>query len=169
MEIKETLLGIVIAILLTMTVSYGINTFYEKPAYEDFCPRIYEKNNETSCENAGGIWINNTKNNSSGAPKRLNKCNLPEGCSEKYEKAREEYSRNVFLIALPLGIAIIILGAAVFGLEFIGAGLMGGGILTILYGITNYWRYSEDILKFVVSFTGLTIIILFSYWLAKRK
>ena len=169
MGIKEVILGIVIAILLAMTIGYGINTFYEKPEYRDFCPNVYDKYNESSCESAGGTWLNDSKNNQTNVPRALNRCKEPEGCSEEYNKAREKYSRNIFLITLPLGIAIVIIGAAVFGLEFIGAGLMGGGVLTILYGVTSYWRYSEDVLKFILSLLGLIIIIVFSYWLAKRK
>ena len=93
------------------------------------------------------------------------------GCEppSDYDVANEKYSRNLFLIALPLGILIIVLGAMIFGLESVGAGLMGGGVGVILYGVGNYWRYSEDLLKFLLSLTGLVIVIYFSYWFNKKS
>jgi len=170
MKIKNLILGIVIAILLVLTVGYGINTFYERPDYEDFCPRVYDIYNQSSCEVAGGTWIDEVDNVKAPVEERMliNRCQEPTGCYDEYDVASEKYSRNLFLIALPLGIIIVVVGAAVFGLEFIGAGLMGGGVLTILYGVINYWQYSDDLLKFILSLVGLVIVIWFGYWLNKR-
>ena len=68
------------------------------------------------------------------------------------------------MVALPLGIIIIIIGAFVFGLEAVGAGLMGGGVGTILYGVGGYWRYSADLMKFLLSLVGLIVVIYVAYW-----
>jgi len=166
MKMKETILGIVIAILLVLTIGYGINTFYESPKYENFCPNVYDKYDKVSCEEIGGVWMNNTIEKTEP---RMDSCQIPTGCSENFEEVNEKYSRNLFLITLPLGILVIVLGAILFGLEFIEAGLMGGGVLTILYGVINYWRYSGDVLKFLLSFVGLVIVIWFGYWISKRE
>tara|TARA_Y100000034_G_C6749373_1_gene332976 strand:+ start:263 stop:556 length:294 start_codon:yes stop_codon:yes gene_type:complete len=82
----------------------------------------------------------------------------------EHESAQEKYSKNLFLIALPLGIVIIALGAFVFGLESVGAGLMGGGVGIILYGVGAFWRFADDWLKFILSLIGLVAVIGLAYW-----
>jgi len=42
---------------------------------------------------------------------------------------------------------------------------VGGGILIILYGTLRYWRYAEDVLKFVLLGIALGILI----WIAYKK
>ncbi|MBU2053109.1 MAG: hypothetical protein V1788_00955 [Nanoarchaeota archaeon] len=37
MKIKNAVLGIAIVVLTIFVTVYGINTFYEKPVYDDFC------------------------------------------------------------------------------------------------------------------------------------
>ena len=80
-----------------------------------------------------------------------------------------KYAKSVFLIAVPIGILIIILGALMFGLDFVGAGLMGGGVGVILYGVGGFWQFAEDWIKFLLSLVGLVILIWFAYWFDKRS
>ncbi len=159
MAIKNVILSIAIIILTISAMIYGIHTFYDRPAYEDYCS--YEKplkliENIPSCDEINGTW-------------REGYCDLNYECEQKYDEVMEVYSRNMFLVALPLGILIIVLGAVIFGLETVGAGLMGGGVGLILYGVMEYWRYSANLLRFVLSLAGLVVVIWFTYWLNKKK
>jgi len=72
------------------------------------------------------------------------------------------------LITLPLGIAIIILGTLIFSLESVGAGLMGGGVGLILWGVTGFWEFAEDWLKFLLSLVGLIILIALAYYFNRK-
>ena len=59
---------------------------------------------------------------------------------------------------------IITLGAFFFSLEAVGAGLMGGGIGTLIYGVGGYWRFAGDFLRFSLSLVGLVALISLAYW-----
>ena len=80
----------------------------------------------------------------------------------------KERSKKVFFIALPLGILILCAGAFFFGLEAVGAGLMGGGVGTLIYGSGAYWPYTQNWIRFLLSLVGLIILIWFAYFLNKR-
>ena len=160
MNIKNLVLGIAIIILTIFVVIYGISTFYTAPEYEDFCEdlgvgKVIET--EEECTELGGRWNDD-----------VDHCDKSYECREDYDDAREVYFRNLFLITLPLGLVIIVVGALVFGLEAVGAGLMGGGVGTILYGVGGYWRYSADVMKFVLSLIGLIAVIGLAYWFNRK-
>lgn len=169
MNIKNFVLGVAIMVVTISVMVYGINTFYEEPQYNDFCeeyktPQISET--QFQCESAGGKW------NSYDAPVKpegiTGYCEADYTCRQEYEKSSEIYRRNVFIIALPLGIIIIAVGALVFHLDAVGAGLMAGGVGTIIYGIGGYWRYTENWLRFVLSLIGLVALIWLSYYANKK-
>lgn len=172
MSIKNIVIGLAVIILTIFVVIYGIGTFYSEPKYEDFCG-VYKDlgviNNSVQCEGVGGKWVIFEE----GALKPTNNpngwCDADYVCRTEYENKMETYSRNLFLICLPLGILIIVAGALIFGLESVGAGLMGGGVGTIIYGAGNYWRYSGELLKFLLSLAGLVVVIYFAYWWNKKK
>ena len=54
--IKEKLLSIAIAIILTMFIFYGISTFYKEPKWDDLCEDIAGATDEETCEANGGEW-----------------------------------------------------------------------------------------------------------------
>ncbi len=172
MALKNIIIGITIIILTFSVVVYGIATFYERPSYNDFCPdvriaKVIES--QAECESIGGKWTSFEKECIEKPCPVKGSCDPDFSCRKDYQNALEKYSLILFLITLPLGILIIVLGGVVFGLEDVGAGLMGGGVFTILYGVGNYWRYSGDVLRFLLSLAGLVVVIWFAYWFNKRK
>jgi len=169
-SIKNIVLGIAIFILTISVGIYGISTLYGKaPEYNDYCP--YDVSTESSCIAEGGTWINNTNQQAvedravKAVPGQGGYCNYDwKKCNDELETALKPFHRKVFLTALPLGILIIIIGALIFGLESVGAGLMFGGIGIILYGVGGFWRFTEDWLKFLLSLVGLIIVIWLAYY-----
>jgi len=189
MSLKNIILGVAILILTISVSVYGVNIFLDEPKYEDFCsserfPKIVGERDlicPAVCVEMYEILNNECIINSCGSGcgpdgvntfDKLNQCEIilsGKNCYDLYDNAQEEYSKKVFLIALPLGIIVIALGALVFGLESVGAGLMGGGVGIILYGVGAFWRFADDWLKFVLSLAGLILLIWFAYWFEKRK
>ena len=174
MSVKNLVIGIAIIILTISVVVYGVNTFYSSPEYSDFCEEfktVQVIETKEQCDAIVGKW------NADIVPRPVVEgekiiegyCERDYTCREEYEDARQKYSRNVFFIALPLGILIIVFGAVFFGLEFVGAGLMGGGVGTILYGIGGYWRYNENWLRFILSLVALIVLIWFAYWFKNNR
>lgn len=170
MSLKNVVLGIAILILTIFVVVYGIGTFYEKPEYSDFCAEFKTAEvieTEAQCVAIGGKW-NSYEEVKTPEMTTTGYCDRDYECRQEYEDAMKKYYKNLFLMTLPIGIVIIVLGAMIFGLETVGAGLMGGGVGVILYGVGGYWRYSENLLKFILSLIGLAVVIWFSYFYNKR-
>jgi hypothetical protein len=174
-SIKNVVIGIAIIILTIFVAVYGIGMIYESPDYSDFCGDKETGPVETDdeCISVGGKWT--SFESEGGAPRQVVKegaggwCDINFQCREDYEEARENYAKILFLITLPLGIALIIIGILVFGLEVVGAGLAGGGIGIMLWGIGEYWRYGSDLLKFALSLIGLVVVIFLAYWFNRKK
>lgn len=170
MQIKNIILGIAILILTMFVTIYGINTFYPKPQYEDFCEEeIPQKITQTEqeCINTQGKWTPQ-EIRCITEPCLQGYCDLTFNCRQDYEDARKTWTKNVFIIAVPLGIIIIALGAFLIGLESVATGLMGGGIGTLLYGTWGFFWEADDKIKFVISLIGLVVVIGLAYYFNKK-
>ena len=167
MEIKNIILGIAIIILTIFVTVYGISVFYPSPEYEDFCDEeiraIKILDTEETCLDNGGKWTAQ-EIRCVTEPCAQGFCDRDYVCRQNYEDAQKIRAKKVFYIALPLGILILILGGFLFHLEAVGAGLMGGGIGTIIYGAGNYWDYGDDLFRFIMSLLGLASVIFLTYW-----
>ena len=169
-SIKNIIFGLAILVLTMFVGVYGISTLYgESPMYDDYCPTNLI--NQSVCQAEGGAWVDNSRlaQDNGGNVKPV----AVEGgycqydytpCQDDFEAAQKVYYKKVFLTSLPLGILLIFLGAGVFGLESVGAGLMIGGVGLMVYGTGAYWRFTDDWMKFVLSLVGLILLIVFAYW-----
>ncbi|MBS3073093.1 hypothetical protein J4477_04625 [Candidatus Pacearchaeota archaeon] len=167
--IKNTIFAIAIIILTSFVVIYGIQTFYDRPEYTDYCPEIRSAeyvNTSVRCEQLNGKWT------TFDGPKPVDGtngyCDLDYYCRQDYEKENKKYSKNLFIITLPIGIILLLIGGALFSLEAVGAGIMGGGVVTLIYGAGNYWPDASDVFRFLISLVGLIIVIILAYWLNKQ-
>lgn len=80
------------------------------------------------------------------------------------DKYNEQYAMYLFIIAGISGIMGIILGFFI-RIESVGIGLIGGGILSILYGIIRYWDYAENALRVIVLGLALGVLV----WIGFKK
>lgn len=162
MNFKSIAFTTIIFILTLFVTIYGVDTFYSKPIYEDFCPNTLWETpimNETACFEFGGKWINYAE----VVDGKTGYCEKSYLCSEAYNLKSERYSLNIFLISIILGIIVFLLGFYLFNLEFVSLGIMFGGIGTILRGVGTYWQFSENWVKFVISLIGLIVLVYVAY------
>jgi hypothetical protein len=161
-NVKEKLISIAIAIILTMFIFFGINTFYKSPEWDDMCEGIRGARTKADCETNGGEWEEHER----PIPVK------PEGnqtyesgfceCSV-YENARDAYAKNFFIIALVIGLAAVISGAVVIKLPSVASGVLAGGILTLIVGIMRYWGDLQDVLRFLLLGLVLAILVAIAY------
>jgi len=190
-KVKIVLLSISIAIVLAFFIGYGISTFYKEPQYEDFCGEKEFKlySDKETCEANDGKWMEfegkpipiandqflctkiSEKDNSytlncekSEIERESGNCNSDFYCREEFDDVRKKYNRNVFIISVILGVASIILGIYL-NLTSVSSGLMGGGVLTFIYGSLRYWGDMGEYLRFSILAISLAILI----WLAYKK
>ncbi len=172
-------MAVAIAIVFAFFIGFGIAAFYESPKYEDFCedasfyetpypkPVMGEVTNCTyiepsdelkkECKDKGDISAKYDKN---GCVESY----YCETCNKEFRDISEVYNRNVFIIATIFGIIALIVGI-VLKITSISSGLMGGGILTIIYGIIRYWSGLQNYGRFTV--LGIALVILI--WLGYKK
>jgi hypothetical protein len=170
MKVKEGILGIAIIVLTIFVTYYGVSTIFPKPNFEDYCKsEVVNRyiNNSAQCEAEGGIWNPTIGAKVPGEPAGY--CDLYTKCSQEFTNVDRARSKKVFFVALPIGLIIIILGAFFFGIEAVGAGLMGGGVGTLIYGAGVYWPYSQNWIRFLMSLVGLVVLIWFIYYFSKRN
>ncbi len=179
---KNIILSIAIAIVFMLLGVYGINLFYEEPQYQDFCqdkfarpvPMIKEgfpctpnsdfASREQQCYNQGNTAINYTYD-SNGCPTSF-ECST---CQKDFDNEMKKWEKTAFISAVIFGIIGIAVGAILFSLESVGAGLMGGGALLILGFSMRVWRNLGDIVRFVILLAALVVLIYLGYRLNKKK
>jgi len=176
-KLKRIILGISIAIILVLFVGYGINTFYKSPKYEDFCEEKFPRPVRTEKEDISKCDAVQTANEAFEAScykgivryetdedgcQVAKECDM---CNKEYREAREIYNRNVFMISITAGLIAVILGGVILKLESVSAGIMGGGVLTIIYGTIRYWGDMADVGRFTI--LGIVLVVLI--WMGYKK
>lgn len=184
MKVKNFLIGVAIAFIYTFVIGYGINTFHSPPDYGDFCskgferplpypiraemcpynPQIEQNPEAQQCITDGGYLEYNY--NESGCIESYKSCNF---CQRDYDAARNEYSLSVFIIAGIAGLTAIVIGGVLFSVEAVGAGLMGGGILSLFYANIMHWRNMDNLLKFVILLIALVVVIGVGLWINRKR
>lgn len=190
-RIKVVILGIGIAIVLAFFFGYGIDTFYKSQKYEDFCGEIGELktySSEEACKDNGGKWIEHEKllpiekgqylctkgPEKDGAftfncevnelERDSGHCESDYYCREEFDDSRQVYNRNVFVMCIVLGLFGVIAGTYL-KLPSVSAGIMGGGVLTIIYGSLRYWADMNEYIRFTILSIALAILI----WVGYKK
>jgi hypothetical protein len=157
-KLKSVILSVTIAIVLSAFVIYFLNSIYPNPRYDDFCgqnERLYEKptvhENQTICEEYGGIWKNGW-------------CDYTHECMQEYEKAREAHDLVALIVSTIAGITALTMGI-ILALPSVSSGLMLGGTFLIIFGTGSYWQYFNNWIRTIILGIALTILI----WLGYKK
>jgi hypothetical protein len=176
-KLRKIILGIAIAIMLAFFLGYAVYLFYDNPDMEDFCEGINPRIDIDSCE---GYDVSPVAN---GRPIPMEKdcyCNQvdkngttectssnPEykECWEDYDESREKHERVSFIVLIVLGLASILVGGLVLKVESVGTGIMGGGVLTIIYAAMRYWGSIQDYGRLAI--LGVTLVVLI--WIGYKK
>jgi hypothetical protein len=180
MNIKNIIIGVIIAVVFVMFCAYGTKLIYEAPNYEDFCNYTSfmppEKLPVTNCTIPGTINIKTQEcYNNKGTPVPIfdeKGCQIDvncDHCQQEYDKAEEKYSKNLFIISIVFSIIIISVAAFLIKVESVSGGWMFGSLMYIIYGTGRYWRFMNDWLRFIILGIALIILIYIGYRLARRK
>ncbi|MBI4439977.1 hypothetical protein HY638_03315 [Candidatus Woesearchaeota archaeon] len=169
LKLKERLLGIAIGIVLVMFVAYGISTFYPEPRYERYCGEAYPEQayNETACLEKGGRWSPNFPKCPPEEKCPVGWCDAYYECNRKLQEDSEAYNKLVFIATGVIGLIAVIAGIFL-RLESVSSGIMGGGVLTIIYGTVRYWGNMQDAGRFAILGIILAVLIILGYKIARK-
>jgi hypothetical protein len=179
MDAKKLAIVLGIAALLPLFLALFMEAIYPAPEYNRYCndtyymtkaipttpavncTEFYNTPQAIDCSNQGGNP--QTKYDKNGCPV-FDKCDF---CSKQYNDAMQAYndgSLNIFIILAVLGLIAVIIGIYL-PVDYIGAGLMFGGMITMFYATTRYFGSLSKMLRALVILIELLIIM----WIAFKK
>lgn len=183
MGVAKFFLAVGIAVILAAFVGYGLYAIYP-PEYGS-SSGISECTQKYNCQKQ--ISECRVKYNNNHSEPGYAECNQIvnseeyKNCQENYKKCTEEaeknsqkykYFRNCFYILLLVGIISIVAGILMIKLEGIGSGLIGGGVLIILWSLaytSQYWLTFAKWVKLIALGVVLVILLGLGYWFIDRK
>lgn len=143
---KKFALGFGIAIILPMLVHYGVSTFSPEPRLRDKYYNNYsyqQRNNATPEEKA-----------------RMDKERKEN--ERIWDQKQKTFQSRLFVVAVPVGILSIIIGA-ISPVQAIGTGLMFGGIFSLTEGYMAYWAELQDWMRFLTLLAAFAVLIFVGY------
>jgi len=171
MGMKEIAITCGIAVLFTALVMVSIDSFYQRPMYEDYCnstfwnkPYLLPKeginctvvNDENECIMQGGSPIMDYDHEGC---RIFQSCDY---CSKSFDAANRDYTNIVFIITAIFGIAAIFFGVY-YKVEFIGVGFMFSGIILMAIGTMHNFESLNRFLKPVVLLIELLLVLFIAY------
>jgi hypothetical protein len=141
---KKFAVGFGIAIILPMLIHYGVSTFSLSPKLSDYYQNNYDFNRNESAEQR-------EKNRQEMQRKQVD-----------FRNAQKKFQQHLFFVAVPIGIAAILVGAST-PIQAIGTGLMFGGIFTVMDGYLWYWSELQDSLRFLSLLVAFIVLIYVGY------
>jgi hypothetical protein len=142
---KKFAVGFGIAVLLPMTVHYGVSTFSPGPEWEEYqVENYYERHERATPEEQVELEEENSR------------------IEKKYREELKLFQKHMFAVAVPIGIVALVLGA-MLAVQAIGSGLMFGGIFTLTNGYWCYWSELQDWMRFLSLLAALAILIFIGY------
>lgn len=174
MDAKKLAMIIGVGVLLPLFLGFFVDAVYTEPKWEDYCDNsMYSK---PYLEPKMGVNCTDmystpeaqqcSRDKGTPVPKYdLNNCQVYDKCDycqRDYDQARGLYNRNVFFILAPLGLIIVLIGIYL-SVEYIGAGLMFGGLATMFYATVRYFSDMSKLLRALVLLVELIVIIYIGY------
>ncbi|MCK5282342.1 MAG: hypothetical protein KAK00_02950 [Nanoarchaeota archaeon] len=92
-------------------------------------------------------------------------CDLDYHCREEYDQVMERHGRNSFITLVALSLLSILIGGLLLKVETVSSGIMGGGVLTLLYAAMRYWGSIQDYTRLIILGFALVVLI----WIGYRK
>jgi len=140
---RRIALGFGIALVFPMLIHHGVSTFASSPKWEDY--HIY-----SNCDPYASPAEKAKREAESEAKRKL------------YNAAEKHFQRRLFAVAVPLGLAALVVGAFL-GLPAVGTGLMFGGLFSVCDGYFNFWSQLAEVSKFGSLLIAFALLLFLDY------
>ena len=165
---RQIAIGFGIAVIFPLLVYYGVSTFHPAPKWQDFNPILPSLSaNATTAEITTTLLprvivirpLSVKAKRIASAGRSGFRCRAER---QAFIDAGNQCSRILVIVATPLGIATILIGAYLTS-HAIGTGLILGGIGAIAIGYWSYWNHLEDWMRFASLLAGFAILLFVGY------
>ena len=182
MNAKNVIVSIAIAVLLAFFVGYGIEVFDSVSDRNDCYAneyRLYNIYSEDECLQAGGVYVKepfvemgkpvappDMAGHEEKVEEVIGRCTsdyeAQQRCYTEYEASKQKHDVVVFIVGVVFGILAILYGI-LLKTSAIGSGVLFVGLILVVYGTVRYWRYADNILKFILLGIALAALVWFAY------
>ncbi len=159
-----------IAIVINLFLTYLVRVVHHEPMFEDFCPakQVNEAiETKEACLSVGGQWNENVEMKYPGqmtvVPQPAGYCDVNFTCQKAFEDMSAVYNRNVFIVFVIAGIALLAGSVFLSAVETVSLALSFGGVLALIIGSMRYWSDMDDILRVIVLGIALIALIGIAY------
>jgi hypothetical protein len=144
MTAKSFALAFGVAVIFPLLVHYGVCTFSPEPRLQDFEPK------------GQFDFMDATR-----AQRREQQAERTRANTE-WQEAHDRFELHLFAVAAPLGAAAILCGAFL-RVQAIGAGLIFGGVFSVLNGYIRYWSNLPNGLRFSSLLVAFAVLVFVGY------
>jgi hypothetical protein len=145
---KQFDVGFGIAVLLPLTVWYGVHLFHPPPERKEYFPEEFAAPHQ-----APAAPVEVTEKASKDREQR----------TERFEQAERLYYRDLFYVAYPVGLLAFVAGTFL-RVQAVGAGFMFGGLFTLGEGCYSYWDKMGDTMRFGSLLVALAVVVALGCW-----
>lgn len=151
MELKKVFLILGIAITCVLFFAYALHVFYPEPENDCYksTPDIPEKVSDNATQEEKDDWEKE---------QRRVQQNTQE-CREEFEIERDQYGFIGFIILAFIAVVLIVVSMVFIGYDSIGTGLLGGGIILLIYAILRFWGDINQLIRLIVMAIALGALI----------
>ncbi len=178
MGLAKTFLAVGIAVIFAVFVSYALHVIYEPPKeYSSISNDCYKTYNCQQQVNTCRQQYNYSDEGYQDCYSTVTQSAEYKTCQELYSKCVEDstkktpryiHSRNSFYILIIIGIIAIVVGLLLTKFEGIGSGIMGGGVLIVLWSLAYTWQYWYTLNKYI-KLVALGIVLIILIFLGYKK
>jgi hypothetical protein len=145
MKIGKVFLAIGIAVILAIFIAYAVSVIYKMPKMD--CE-------PSSAEQTRGEYYESREYRQ---------------CIADWQSEQKIWEANSVLIIGIIGIIAIVLGFILIHVEAVGSGILGGGIILVIYDVLRYWRALNEYLRLLILAAVLILLIYFGYRMFKKQ
>ncbi|HUI13408.1 MAG TPA: hypothetical protein VL048_08085 [Xanthobacteraceae bacterium] len=149
---RQIAIGFGIAVIFPLLVYYGVASIYPPPQMQYVVSSVIVPGSNATAEE---------RQKYQDEQREWQKAQHER--SEAYKAAAKDFAKHLIVIAAPLGVAAILIGAYL-PLYAIGTGLIFGGIVAAGSGYWSYWDYLENRLRFASLLVGFLILLFVGYY-----
>lgn len=146
---KQFAVGFGIAVLLPLTVWYGVHLFHPPPERKEYFPEEFAAPRQAPAEP-----VEVTEKARKDREER----------TERFEQAERLYYRDLFYVAYPVGLLAFVVGTFL-RVQAVGAGFMFGGLFALGEGCYCYWDKMGDTMRFGSLVLALAVVVALGWWM----
>ncbi len=148
MAIKQVLLILGIALIFTVFFGYAAEVVFEQPQYP--------------CEPPRSLYKEPYNENQAREVDKYYNSEEYKQCQDNYNQLIEKVNFKSF-IALSIVAIIALFIGLILTLEAISSGILGGGILLLVYSVMRHWGILNKYFRLTILGVALIVLIYYGY------